>query len=90
MIKKENISIRDFFGIDKNQNEIEPWSDSAARQSLIFWAILTYNNELVEYLWRKSDDPIAWALGEVSIFGVRTDSTAKMRFSLLAHLFLLI
>ena len=72
MINKENIKIGNYItGIDKNQNEIEPWSDSAARQSLIFWAILTYNNELVEYLWRKSDDPIAWGLGEVSTFAER-------------------
>ena len=69
MVKKENVKIDNFInGIDKNQKEIEPWSDSAARQSLVFWAIVTYNNALVEYLWRKSSDPIAWALGWFSNF----------------------
>ena len=65
-IDRNNITIDHFItGVGSNQ-QIESWSNSAARQALIFWAIVTYNGELVEFLWRKSDDPIAWGLGEFS------------------------
>ena len=64
-IKKENINIDDFIGAGST-HEVQSWSDSTARQALIFWAIVTENEELVKYLWRKSSDPIAWGLGRFS------------------------
>ena len=70
LMDRANITIDHFInGVGSNQ-QIESWSNSAARQALIFWAIVTYNGELVEFLWRKSDDPIAWGLGGFSILPI--------------------
>ena len=48
--------------------DFHEWSEDAARQSIMFWCIITENNELLHYFWTKSRNPLMTALVIASIY----------------------